>query len=283
MKRTITQLMSIALLALAAPAAAQTGVFCDTTSNIVIYSNYDGGTLTINVDQNIPNLKIGVVSYEYSVITIQGPFASNVTQVWYAGYDGSNNHCNLSPPHTSSISGVPNSVDTITLYPPATMSDPNGWSNIICAYQCAGGNQGGCNTVEQVADFFMTKFGGNSIRYHRTQYGCWPANAVNISAGGNCCLLPIGTGLSEQQQLEAMKLYPNPAAKETFVELDLKQAAEGKLTLVDMLGREVMRRDVRFEAGNNKINLNTEMLPAGLYLLKLQAGENSAQRKLEVR
>ena len=43
---------------------SQQGSFCDSTGNVVIYSNYDGGILNINVDTNIANLKIGIVGYE---------------------------------------------------------------------------------------------------------------------------------------------------------------------------------------------------------------------------
>ncbi|MFN8714144.1 MAG: hypothetical protein ACK5Z2_14950 [Bacteroidota bacterium] len=45
---------------------------CDSTGNLIIYSNYDGGALQINVDVNIPNLRIGVVSYEFCRISIVG-------------------------------------------------------------------------------------------------------------------------------------------------------------------------------------------------------------------
>lgn len=44
-------------------AAHAQGMTCDPQGNVAIFSNYDGGALTISVDQNIPDLKIGVVSY----------------------------------------------------------------------------------------------------------------------------------------------------------------------------------------------------------------------------
>ncbi|MGL4599423.1 MAG: hypothetical protein ACRCYO_18005, partial [Bacteroidia bacterium] len=93
--------------------------FCDTLSNVVIYSNYDGGILNINVDQNIPNLKIGVCSYEAVQINIAGTYAANVTQVWYAGFDSNNDNCNLGVTNTT-INGVPANVDTIQIYPAVT-------------------------------------------------------------------------------------------------------------------------------------------------------------------
>jgi hypothetical protein len=52
-----------------------TSPICDQDGNVVIYSNYDGGTLNINCDQNIPNLKIGICTYEPVIVNIDGPFA----------------------------------------------------------------------------------------------------------------------------------------------------------------------------------------------------------------
>lgn len=166
---------------------AQSPIICDTSANIVIFSNYDGGYLNINVDKNIPNLKIGIVSYENAKITISGTYASNVTKVWYAGYNSTNNHCGITSGTT--INGVPNSVDSILFYPPATLNDPNGDPNIICAYDCdTVNNQGGCNTIKQVNHFFQTHFSG-TIYSHHTQYGCWSnATTYNVSQGGNCCI-----------------------------------------------------------------------------------------------
>ena len=67
---------------------------CSPTGNLLIFSNYDGGELNINIDQNIPNLKIGVCTYEPVRITISGPFASNVSQVLYAGFNSVQNNNN---------------------------------------------------------------------------------------------------------------------------------------------------------------------------------------------
>src|SRR5213075_1694478 len=69
---------------------------CNAAGNLMIFSNYDGGTLTINCDQNITNLKIGVCSYEGVMINLTGAFVGNVTGVCYAGYNGSNVHCTYS-------------------------------------------------------------------------------------------------------------------------------------------------------------------------------------------
>jgi hypothetical protein len=67
---------------------------CDPAGNLFLLSNCDGGIVTINVDQDIPNLVIGISTYEPVQVTITGPFATNVVQVLYAGMNSSQNNNN---------------------------------------------------------------------------------------------------------------------------------------------------------------------------------------------
>ena len=162
-------------------------IICNPAGNVVLFSNYDGGVLNINVDVNIPNLKIGVVSYEPVTINVGGSFVNNITEIRFAGYTPSGNmHCNNSPAVTS-ITGAPAGTDTLVYTPPSPVSNPNGYSMIICNYSCDTVNsQGGCNTPDQVAGYFLQVFGG-TLRSHMTQYGCWSGSLL-VSNGGNCCV-----------------------------------------------------------------------------------------------
>ena len=162
---------------------------CNQNGNIVIFSNYDGGFLNINVDVNIPNLKIGIVSYEAVEVTFSGPFVNNITGIEYAGYNnGSNTTCGGNIATTTFI-GAPGGVTpNIEFLPPVTYSDPNGYLFIDCGYSCGTGSQGGCNTAAQIYDYFATLFAG-TVYTHETQYGCW-SGTQNLSDGGNCCAAP---------------------------------------------------------------------------------------------
>jgi hypothetical protein len=246
-------------------ANAQTGTFCDMNGNVVIYSNYDGGALTINVDQNIPNLKIGVLSYEFCTINITGTYASNVTAVWYVGYNGGNNHCNLNQPYTSTITGVPASADSILIYPAATYNNPNGYNMMICTYSCSTTtNQGGCNTADQTAHYFLTHFGG-TLYYHYTQYGCWQGT-MNISGGGNCCANPI-TAVAENSISSLFTVNPNPANGYTMVSTPAYSLAT-TLEIVNVLGEVV--RTVNIAGGTMQTAVSLEGLESGVYMFRMQ-------------
>lgn len=165
---------------------------CNENGNLIIYSNYDGGIVTINVDQNIPNLKIGICTYEPVQVTLTGPFVGNVTQVIYGGFNSTqgNNNCGLGDFPTS-ISGVDASIISINTAPPVGLENPNGNNLLIgTAGNCSSTqNAGGGNTPDQVVYYFLQATGG--IFYaHFTQYSCWLNQTYNVSAGGNCCVTP---------------------------------------------------------------------------------------------
>jgi hypothetical protein len=157
---------------------------CNPDGNIIIYSNYDGGDLQINIDEDVPNIRIGLCSYESMDIVITGPYVSNVVEVVYAGYDDDG---------TTSVSGVSSSIVDILLYPPVTLEDEDGYDYVICAYECDTDYvPGGCNTVDQLTDYFLTLFSG-TFRYSYLQYEVFDEDEYYISEGGNCCFDGMGS------------------------------------------------------------------------------------------
>lgn len=173
-------LLTAILLFVASIVVAQN---CSPGGNIAIFANYDGGILNINCDVNIPNLKIGVVTYEWTQINISGPFAGNVTEVLYAGFNAQNAHCGIGNQPTS-VTGVSPAIVNILFAPPATIGDPNGNNSIICGYTCNNAGQGGCNTSQQIVSYFTSTMGGSLYSY-TTQYGCWSGSQA--LSDGICC------------------------------------------------------------------------------------------------
>ncbi|MBP7449876.1 MAG: gliding motility-associated C-terminal domain-containing protein [Flavobacteriales bacterium] len=178
---------------------------CDPNGNVLIYSNYDGGTLTINVDQDIPDLRIGICTYEAVQVNIIGPFAANVTEVIYAGFDGNNAPCGTNPP-TTTINGVPPGIVTQYSQTLGNIAIANflgeplapGFPPLVNCItgaegECSTSNSGGGNSAPQIAQFFLAEFGpGATLFAHQVQYDCF-TGTFNVSDGGNCCLLETGT------------------------------------------------------------------------------------------
>jgi hypothetical protein len=164
--------------------------------NIAIFSNYDGGVLNIDVDQNIPNLKIGIVSFAGVQINISGVYAANVTEVQYAGIKTNGDlNCN-NPTDSTTITGVNPAITSILLAPPHSFPTAFGYNaGIICGYSCDTTIwQGGCNTYDQIENYFETVMNGTSFMF-KTQYECWSDTSTQlVSLYGNC--VPNGSGVT---------------------------------------------------------------------------------------
>jgi hypothetical protein len=246
--------------------------FCDPNGNVVLYSNYDGGELIINVDEDIQDLKIGVVSYEAVRVVFTGTYVNNVTGIVIAGFAGLNNPCGLGLTGNS-IVNYPGGSLLMTTSPSVTLSNPNGNGNIICAYSCdISSNQGGCNTVDQIEDYMLTQFTGGSIRSHTVQYDCWTTDQL-VSEGGNCCLTMIndpisidltGTNLTCFESCDGeisasvtggdgSYSYSWTGSNETTADIDELCAGEYTLTVTDGTGTQAAETIVILEP--NEINL----------------------------
>ena len=252
---------------------------CNTVGNIVIFSNFEGGVLNINVDQNIPNLKIGICSYQAVEINITGTYASNVTAVRYAGFNDSNNNCPQNSINSTVISGVPANIFTNVFSPPVDYSNPNGYSSLICNFSCNANNiQGGCNTPDQVASYFVNALGG-VFRSHLTQYGCW-TNTYDISSGGNCCIIPPSLGVNTaQNQIKTTFFYPNPATDKLNVRFSYNTTMHN-IEIYNMLGEKVL--SVNFLANDKEGEIDLKNLTAGVYFVKLKEGESSTLERIIV-
>jgi len=260
------------LFALLISAFSFAQTICNPTANLIIFSNYDGGTLNINIDAPITNTKICVVSYEGVNINISGIGASGVTAVAYAGFNANNAHCGSII--NTNITGTPGgSVNTITFYPPATLSNPNGNANIICATSCSTTtNQGGCNTVDQIEDYFLDLFPGSSLFMHKVQYGCW-SGTQNVSNGGTCCSLP--TGISAYVDQKNVSVFPNPATDNLTVSFTTP-ANKAIVKIVAVTGQVV--KEINSVTGNN-ITIDIATFPAGIYFVETTNEEEVSRSK----
>ena len=253
----------LAILLSASTSSAQLS-FCSPQGNVALFSNYDGGPLTINVDQDIPDLHIGIVSYEFAVVNIVGPYAQNVVAVWWAGFNGENDHCGTGAiNHATSITGAPAGTAEIMVYPPATLSNPNGYGLIICNYSCdITSVQGGCNTADQIAHFFLSQWGG-VLLFHRTQYACWE-DVWNISDGGNCCEDPLSTSIANEGARSVLQV----TALGDLLWVESPQM----LDILDQAGRIVMHIGA---GGAQKRSVNIGALAPGPYIARTADGRTA--------
>jgi len=258
-------------LFLAAASFAQ-NIVCNPAGNLMLFTNYDGGHLNIVVDVNIPNLKIGVVSYEGTAITISGAFAGNVTGVAYAGFDSNNNHCGS--PISTSISGAGSASTNISQYPPATLSNPNGYPYIICGYSCSTTtNQGGCNTIDQIEAYFLNYFPGSALYAHYVQYGCWSA-PMSLANGGTCCATT--TGIAEAMTDKNISVSPNPASDKITITSDV-QLKNAAVKVMDITGKTMLETT---NVSGNTCVFDVSGLANGIYFVEIRNGGSMMRQRI---
>jgi len=77
-----------------------------------------------------------------------------------------------------------------------------------------------------------------------------------------------------------LRVYPNPTSSMIMVESEALATSTGAVRVMDMSGREIMRRNLM--AGQQRVQLDVSKLPAGNYVVQLEAGKKGFTSQLAV-
>lgn len=90
--------------------------------------------------------------------------------------------------------------------------------------------------------------------------------------------------LKEQQPANTytIRLYPNPASQSATIEFSNAQDETALLTVSNTEGKVVLWRKQQLVKGINKVSLQVNELPKGIYFIKVDTGSRSATEKLVV-
>ncbi len=100
---------------------------------------------------------------------------------------------------------------------------------------------------------------------------------LNISINSDSA---TATGISDIGVIAIQGVYPNPVINILEVLINSKQENNATIKLVDILGRTIITRNTKLASGNNKLEVDMEKIPAGIYQLIIQT--NSQQRSFKV-
>lgn len=104
------------------------------------------------------------------------------------------------------------------------------------------------------------------------------AASLNLTATG----VTLGAKAADAAAI-GLSVYPNPSLGVAVVSYRVAEAANVHIALTDLLGRPVRTVENGAKtAGNQTANLNTSDLAAGIYLVRVQVGDNVSTTKISV-
>jgi hypothetical protein len=135
-------------------------------------------------------------------------------------------------------------------------------------------------------DWYETNDGlaGSGTRFTLPRSGTWYAVAVDTATGCQSAPSPeIDLIVADTEAPGAdwqLATYPNPLHDQLKVSLNLPLPAAVTFSLHSLLGQELRRHTLPAQSGPITWEADLSALPAGVYLLKIQAGEAVVHRRL---
>lgn len=93
---------------------------------------------------------------------------------------------------------------------------------------------------------------------------------INLYSGAPSNTLVLGL---EEQTIEGMVVYPNPAQDEISVKYNTLTAGTYQVSIVDMAGKTVQNHTIQSASGENVVLMDIYSLSSGKYNIKIQGAE----------
>lgn len=123
----------------------------------------------------------------------------------------------------------------------------------------------------------------NLIGYVAEYDGNVTTNRPILNAGSDK-LWDLAASIQEAlNNVSIESVYPNPATNSAFVKINLTNASNVKVTLLNSLGQVVsLEQDGMMDAGDNILNINTSELATGVYTVNIVTENGNTSSKLTV-
>jgi type IX secretion system substrate protein len=116
-----------------------------------------------------------------------------------------------------------------------------------------------------------------------------PANAtygqvLNSVNSSNAAFSFVNVGVANvSNEIDGMKIYPNPTSGNANVVFDLKDAATVHLSIYDVTGRQLSNVPAaQMNAGHQQMNISTGNLPSGIYNVVIRTENGTISQRLSV-
>jgi hypothetical protein len=88
-------------------------------------------------------------------------------------------------------------------------------------------------------------------------------------------------GIKENSKtLSSFEIFPNPANEAVSIIINSPKSSESSIMLFNSIGQAVYQKNFLLNEGKNKIDLNLENLPAGVYFTSFKTGDSTISKRL---
>lgn len=91
----------------------------------------------------------------------------------------------------------------------------------------------------------------------------------------------VTAGLDDLSQIDDLvQVYPNPATTSVSVSLQIEEQREVHISVTDLTGKEISRKNYGQLSGSSVITINTSNTPAGVYFVNVTMNDAVTQKKV---
>ncbi len=88
------------------------------------------------------------------------------------------------------------------------------------------------------------------------------------------------TSIKEEEKNFSLNIYPNPTTEDALVVVDMKEANELSMQIMDITGSLVKAENLGVRNGKQTLNFNGAELEAGIYFVKIQVGSQVITKRI---
>lgn len=123
-------------------------------------------------------------------------------------------------------------------------------------------------------DYYALVYGNQEIAFEGGEFGSMEKNEFGYDL----------VGIEEPAAFSDLQIFPNPATNLLNVGFYLSEPAAVALAVVDLAGKEIYRDEIGMESyGPKEYTINTSDLPAGMYFIRVEAGNDVQVHKISIR